>query len=87
MDELSPKPAKSSEAQRQSAKHLGNSNKFDEAIVSFTWNYSDQNEQDYQEIIKAVGTGKIEVLSRKMAHAQRYWRSQDACKVNVTEAQ
>jgi uncharacterized protein (DUF2252 family) len=40
--------------------YLGKSDKFDRAIATFAVTYADQNEQDYQALIKAVEVGKIE---------------------------
>jgi len=41
------------------AAYLGNSDSFDRAIVEFSKAYADQNERDYQELAKAVKSGKI----------------------------
>jgi hypothetical protein len=41
---------------------LGDSDAFDRSITGFSERYADQNEQDYQEFVKAVGSGRLEAL-------------------------
>lgn len=41
--------------------YLGKSGKFDQAIASFAVTYADQNERDYQALLKAIRDGKIEI--------------------------
>ena len=39
--------------------YLGNSDSFDEAIVSFSNAYADQNERDYEALVAAIKSGKV----------------------------
>jgi uncharacterized protein (DUF2252 family) len=41
------------------AAYLGNSDRFDRAILEFSKAYADQNERDYQKLTEAVNSGKI----------------------------
>jgi len=41
------------------ASYLGNSPRFDRAIVQFSEAYADQNERDYQHLVDAVNSGRI----------------------------
>ena len=41
------------------AEYLGDSDSFDRAIYDFSKRYADQNEQDYQEFVSAVRSGRI----------------------------
>ena len=42
------------------ASYLGNSDTFDRAIADFSAAYADQNERDYQALVDAVGSGRLE---------------------------
>jgi Uncharacterized protein conserved in bacteria (DUF2252) len=42
--------------------YLGNSSRFDDAVLNFAVSYADQNERDYQALLEAIRAGKIEVL-------------------------
>ena len=42
------------------ASYLGNSDTFDRAIADFSAGYADQNERDYQALVDAVGSGRLE---------------------------
>jgi hypothetical protein len=42
------------------ASYLGNSEAFDRAIADFSDTYADQNQLDYDTLVKAVNTGRIE---------------------------
>jgi hypothetical protein len=42
------------------AAYLGGSDGFDQAITRFAAAYADQNERDYQELLTAVSTGRID---------------------------
>ena len=42
------------------ASYLGNSDAFDRAIADFSVGYADQNERDYQGLVDAVRTGRLE---------------------------
>jgi uncharacterized protein (DUF2252 family) len=42
------------------AECLGGGDEFDKSITDFSERYADQNEQDYQEFVKAVRSGRIE---------------------------
>ncbi len=44
------------------AEYLGSSDAFDRSITDFSQRYADQNEQDYQEFVKAVRSGRLEAL-------------------------
>src|SRR5215471_5494017 len=44
------------------AEYLGGSDAFDQAITDFSERYADQNEQDYQEFVTAIRTGRLEAL-------------------------
>jgi hypothetical protein len=46
------------------AEYLGGSDEFDRSITDFSERYADQNEQDYQQFVKAVRSGRIEALER-----------------------
>jgi uncharacterized protein (DUF2252 family) len=43
--------------------YLGSNSRFDKAVARFALAYSDQNERDYQALLKAIRAGKIEVYS------------------------
>jgi uncharacterized protein (DUF2252 family) len=44
------------------AEYLGASDAFDRSILDFSLAYADQNEQDYQEFVNAVRSGRLEAL-------------------------
>ena len=44
------------------AEYLGSSDAFDKSITDFCARYADQNEQDYQEFVTAIRSGRLEAL-------------------------
>jgi len=44
------------------AEYLGTSDAFDTAITDFSRRYSDQNEQDYQQFVTAIRSGRLDAL-------------------------
>jgi len=44
------------------AAYLGTSDAFDTSITDFSQRYADQNEQDYQQFVKAVQSGRLEAV-------------------------
>ena len=44
------------------AEYLGGSDAFDKSITGFSQRYADQNEQDYQEFVNAVRSGRLEAV-------------------------
>jgi uncharacterized protein (DUF2252 family) len=44
------------------AAYLGGSDEFDRSITDFSERYADQNEQDYQQFVNAVRSGRLEAL-------------------------
>jgi uncharacterized protein (DUF2252 family) len=42
------------------AEYLGGSDEFDQSITGFSERYADQNEQDYQQFLKAIKSGRLE---------------------------
>ena len=42
--------------------YLGGDDAFDRSITDFSERYADQNEQDFEEFVKAVRSGRIEAL-------------------------
>ena len=42
------------------AAYLGEDDQFDRSITDFSERYADQNDQDFQEFVKAVRSGRIE---------------------------
>ncbi len=44
------------------AAYLGGSGAFDKSITDFSERYADQNEQDYQEFVQAVRSGRLEAI-------------------------
>jgi uncharacterized protein (DUF2252 family) len=44
------------------AAYLGDSDAFDKSITDFSARYADQNEQDYQDFVKAVRSGRLEAI-------------------------
>ncbi|HEV3212214.1 MAG TPA: DUF2252 domain-containing protein [Acidimicrobiales bacterium] len=45
------------------ASYLGRSTVFDEAIADFAEAYADQNERDYEALVSAVGSGRVEAAT------------------------
>jgi predicted alpha/beta hydrolase len=46
------------------AEYLGPDDAFDQSITDFSKRYADQNEQDYQQFVNAVRSGRLEVHER-----------------------
>jgi uncharacterized protein DUF2252 len=44
------------------AAYLGDSDAFDNSITDFSQRYADQNEQDYQQFVNAVQSGRLEAV-------------------------
>jgi uncharacterized protein (DUF2252 family) len=44
------------------AEYLGGSDEFDKSITDFSERYADQNEQDFQQFVKAVQSGRLEAV-------------------------
>ena len=44
------------------ATYLGDSDAFDKSITDFSERYADQNEQDYEEFVKAIRAGRLEAV-------------------------
>ena len=44
------------------AEYLGDSDAFDKSITDFSERYADQNEQDYQQFVNAVRSGRLEAV-------------------------
>jgi predicted alpha/beta hydrolase len=44
------------------AAYLGDSDAFDKSITDFSQRYADQNEQDYQEFVNAVKSGRLKAV-------------------------
>ena len=44
------------------AEYLGGGDEFDKSITDFSERYADQNEQDYQDFVKAVRSGRLEAV-------------------------
>jgi predicted alpha/beta hydrolase len=42
------------------SEYLGDDDAFDRSITDFSERYADQNDQDFQEFVKAVRSGRIE---------------------------
>ena len=42
------------------AAYLGDSDAFDTSITDFAERYADQNEQDYEQFVKAIRSGRLE---------------------------
>jgi hypothetical protein len=40
--------------------YLGNSDTFDRSVTGFAERYADQNEQDYEQFVKAIRSGRLE---------------------------
>jgi hypothetical protein len=44
------------------SEYLGDDDAFDRSITDFSERYAEQNEQDFQDFVKAVRSGRIEAL-------------------------
>jgi hypothetical protein len=44
------------------AEYLGRDDAFDRSITNFSECYADQNEQDYEEFVKAVRSGRLQAV-------------------------
>jgi hypothetical protein len=44
------------------AAYLGRDDTFDRSITDFSERYADQNQQDYEEFVKAIRTGRLEAV-------------------------
>ena len=44
------------------AEYLGDSDAFDTSITDFSQRYADQNEQDYEEFVNAVKSGRLKAV-------------------------
>ena len=44
------------------AQYLGDGDAFDRSITDFSDRYADQNEQDFQQFVKAVRTGRLQAV-------------------------
>jgi len=44
------------------AECLGDSDDFDRSITDFSERYADQNEQDYQQFVKAIRSGRLKAV-------------------------
>jgi hypothetical protein len=44
------------------AEYLGRDDAFDRSITNFSERYADQNEQDYEEFVKAVRSGRLQAV-------------------------
>jgi hypothetical protein len=44
------------------AEYLGRDDTFDRSIINFSERYADQNEQDYQQFVKAIRSGRLEAV-------------------------
>jgi NAD(P)H-dependent flavin oxidoreductase YrpB (nitropropane dioxygenase family) len=44
------------------AEYLGDSDTFDKSITDFSERYADQNEQDYQQFMNAIRSGRLEAV-------------------------
>ena len=42
--------------------YLGATDAFDKSITDFSQRYADQNEQDYEDFVKAIGSGRLEAV-------------------------
>jgi hypothetical protein len=42
------------------ASYLGKSDRFDQAIAAFARTYAEQNDLDYQALVKAIANGRIQ---------------------------
>jgi uncharacterized protein (DUF2252 family) len=45
------------------AEYLGETDAFDKSVADFSERYADQNEQDYEEFVKAVQSGRLEAVA------------------------
>jgi hypothetical protein len=44
------------------ASYLGRDDAFDRSITDFSERYADQNEQDYEHFVKAIGSGRLQAI-------------------------
>jgi uncharacterized protein (DUF2252 family) len=44
------------------ASYLGRDDVFDRSITDFSERYADQNEQDYEQFVKAIGSGRLQAI-------------------------
>jgi hypothetical protein len=44
------------------AEYLGDSDTFDKSVTDFSERYADQNEQDYQQFVNAIRSGRLEAV-------------------------
>ena len=44
------------------AAYLGGSDAFDKSITDFSQRYADQNEQDYEDFVKAIKSGRLQAV-------------------------
>jgi uncharacterized protein (DUF2252 family) len=44
------------------ASYLGRDDAFDRSITDFSERYADQNEQDYEQFVKAIGSGRLQAI-------------------------
>ena len=44
------------------AEYLGGDDAFDQSITDFCERYADQNEQDYEEFVRAIRSGRLEAV-------------------------
>ena len=44
------------------AAYLGRDDAFDRSILDFSERYADQNEQDYEEFVKAIRSGRLQAV-------------------------
>ena len=42
--------------------YLGSNDRFDKAVAKFALAYTDQNERDYEALLKAIRDGRIQTL-------------------------
>ena len=51
------------------AAYLGKGDGFDKSITDFSERYADQNEQDYEEFVKAIRSGRLEARRRRLTRS------------------
>ena len=44
------------------AEYLGDSDRFDQSVTDFSMRYADQNEQDYQQFVNAIRSGRLKAV-------------------------
>ncbi len=44
------------------SEYLGDDDEFDQSITDFSARYADQNDQDFQDFVKAIRSGRLEAL-------------------------